>query len=48
MEVSQIAAALGYADASAFTRAFRRWSKTAPALWRAKQTAGARGSEAMS
>lgn len=27
MEVSQIAAALGYADAGAFTRAFRRWSR---------------------
>ncbi len=35
MEVSQIAAALDYADASAFTRAFRRWSGTTPARWRA-------------
>ena len=25
---------LGYADASAFTRAFKRWSDTTPSLWR--------------
>jgi AraC-like DNA-binding protein len=37
MPVSQIAAMLDYADASAFTRAFRRWSGTTPARWRAKQ-----------
>ena len=34
MEVAQIAAMLDYADASAFTRAFRRWSGTTPARWR--------------
>jgi AraC-like DNA-binding protein len=34
MEVRQIALALGYADPSAFTRAFRRWSGTTPAQWR--------------
>jgi AraC-like DNA-binding protein len=33
-EVNQIAMALDYADASAFTRAFRRWSGTTPAQWR--------------
>jgi AraC-like DNA-binding protein len=33
-EVRRIADMLGYADASAFTRAFRRWSGTTPALWR--------------
>ena len=33
--VSEIAAALAYADASAFTRAFRRWSGTTPARYRA-------------
>jgi AraC-like DNA-binding protein len=38
IEVSEIATALDYADASAFTRAFRRWSGTTPALWRKKQT----------
>jgi len=35
MEVRQIATVLDYADASAFTRAFRRWSGTTPARWRA-------------
>lgn len=34
LDVRQIAAALGYADSSAFTRAFRRWSGTTPARWR--------------
>ena len=28
--LSEIAAALGYSDASAFTRAFRRWSGRTP------------------
>ncbi len=37
LDVSQIAAMLDYADASAFTRAFRRWSGTTPARWRAAQ-----------
>jgi len=35
LEVGQIARALDYADASAFTRAFRRWSGTTPGQWRA-------------
>jgi AraC-like DNA-binding protein len=35
MEIIQIAVLLGYASASAFTRAFRRWSGTTPAHWRA-------------
>lgn len=39
LQVSRIAAALGYADASAFGRAFRRWSGDTPAQWRAKQPA---------
>jgi AraC-like DNA-binding protein len=33
--VAEIAAILGYADASVLTRAFRRWSGTTPARWRA-------------
>ena len=34
MKLSQIAETLDYADASAFTRAFRRWSGMTPSLWR--------------
>jgi AraC-like DNA-binding protein len=40
LDVIQIAAALDYADASAFTRAFRRWSGTTPALWREQHHRG--------
>lgn len=35
LPIVEIAGALDYADASAFTRAFRRWSGTTPAAWRA-------------
>jgi len=35
MLVRQVADTLDYADAAAFTRAFRRWSGTTPAQWRA-------------
>jgi AraC-like DNA-binding protein len=37
LDVSHIAAMLDYADASAFTRAFKRWSGSTPARWRAQQ-----------
>jgi AraC-like DNA-binding protein len=36
LKVIDVAELLGYADASAFTRAFRRWSGVAPAEWRLK------------
>jgi AraC-like DNA-binding protein len=36
-DVLTIAEMLGYSDASAMTRAFRRWSGTTPALWRARR-----------
>ncbi len=39
LEVRRIADMLGYADASAFTRAFRRWSGTTPARWRSEGAA---------
>jgi AraC-like DNA-binding protein len=35
MCTAEIAEALDYADASAFTRAFRRWTASPPAAWRA-------------
>ena len=34
MPLVEISAALGYGDASAFTRAFRRWTGTTPTGWR--------------
>jgi AraC-like DNA-binding protein len=34
MALDNIAAALDYADASAFSRAFKRWSGSTPAQWR--------------
>jgi AraC-like DNA-binding protein len=37
--VVEIAAALRYADATAFTRAFRGWAGTTPAAWRSEQHA---------
>jgi AraC-like DNA-binding protein len=42
LEIAQIATALDYADASAFTRAFRRWSGTTPARWRVDRKARSR------
>ena len=36
MHTAEIAAMLDYANASAFARAFRRWSGTTPAQWRMK------------
>jgi len=40
LDMSEIATSLDYADASAFTRAFRRWSGTTPARWRAQRASG--------
>jgi len=37
MPASEIANHIGYANPSAFTRAFRRWSGVAPAKWRASK-----------
>jgi AraC-like DNA-binding protein len=34
LTIAEIAAALGYNEASSFTRAFQRWSGMAPARWR--------------
>ena len=36
MPLGEITAALGYSEASAFTRAFRRWSGQTPTTWRAE------------
>jgi len=34
MSIAEVAASLGYAEASAFVRAFTRWSGTTPGKWR--------------
>ena len=36
MSTAELAASLDYADASAFNRAFRRWTDSPPAAWRAR------------
>ncbi|MFC1688881.1 AraC family transcriptional regulator [Pseudomonadota bacterium] len=36
IEIVRIASILGYSNASAFTRSFKRWSSTTPAKWRLK------------
>ena len=41
----RVAAMLGYSEASAFSRAFHRWSGKAPAAWRAVRDRGAVGSK---
>lgn len=40
LDVGQIAESLGYARASIFTRAFRRWSGTTPTAWRKEHAVG--------
>jgi len=40
MPLTDIAMALGYADASAFTRAFRRWTGRTPSAWRTGRSVG--------
>ena len=40
LSAAQIASALGYADASAFCHAFKRWSGMSPGQWRALPQAG--------
>lgn len=39
LHLVEIASRLGYAEQSSFTRAFRRWTGTTPATWRAGQLA---------
>lgn len=41
LPVSEIAAVLGYSDASVFARAFRSWSEASPREWRAQFGPGA-------
>jgi AraC-like DNA-binding protein len=48
MTTAEIAETLDYADASAFTRAFRRWTDSPPATWRAKTRSAEEGKRRMS
>lgn len=40
LAIAQIAQTLGYAEASVFNRAFRRWSGTTPTRWREQHSRG--------
>ena len=40
LAIAEIAATLGYAETSVFTRAFRRWSGTTPTHWREQHRQG--------
>jgi AraC-like DNA-binding protein len=46
LTLADIAAALGYSDATAFSRAFRRWAQTTPSTWRAQSQDTTTGSVA--
>jgi AraC-like DNA-binding protein len=46
LDVSQIAEMLDYAEASTFTRAFRRWSGSTPSAWRRQALARDAGRKA--
>lgn len=39
LQLVEVAGHLGYAEQTSFTRAFRRWTGTTPAMWRARRTA---------
>jgi AraC-like DNA-binding protein len=40
LPVAQVAARLGYADASSFSRAFHKWTATTPGAFRESRTTG--------
>jgi AraC-like DNA-binding protein len=46
LPVAEIAAALHYADANAFSRAFRNWAKRSPSQWRANSAPDCRPEQA--
>ena len=48
LSLSQIAFLLGYSEVSAFSHAFRRWTRTTPGEWRTKQPRSAIGSRTRS
>jgi AraC-like DNA-binding protein len=39
LTLSEIASALGYSDATAFSRAFRNWADMTPSAWRSRAEA---------
>jgi AraC-like DNA-binding protein len=43
LPMGEIAAALDFAEAASFTRAFRRWSGMAPGAWRTRPAAFSTG-----
>jgi AraC-like DNA-binding protein len=46
-KMGEIAAMLGFAEQSAFSRAFKTWSGVTPGRWRAERGAGRPGADGL-